>query len=353
MRKRGFTLIELLVVIAIIAVLIALLLPAVQAAREAARRSQCINNIKQLGLAVHNYNSTYSCFPPSCSGPEVAGTLSVDSGWSFGWPLAVLSGMEQQAMFNAVNFFNRPRGPENSTIGYAQLGSLICPSDGTTQKPSDPWATNNYVGNFGGPGIIKRWTGTMVPGSKWTSASAQLGPIGIESIRDGTSNTGLFSERLVGLKANAGLAQLRLSSSDAKRGFFDSGATVPGETGDPAQAMTFYNTCKALPGSTVAKNSQCFGYIWIVGYYVHCTNTYNHFGPPNMPLCHNNQYENSASQTWEISAGIGSPTSNHSGGVNMGLADGSVKFIKDTVNLPSWWALGTRNGGEVISADAY
>jgi prepilin-type N-terminal cleavage/methylation domain-containing protein len=122
--RRAFTLIDLLVVIAIIAVLIALLLPAVQAAREAARRSQCVNDLKQLGLAVHNYESTYTCLPPSCSGPELAGTASVDSGWSFGWPLAVLSGMEQQSLFNTVNFFNKPRGPENSTIGYAQIGSF-------------------------------------------------------------------------------------------------------------------------------------------------------------------------------------------------------------------------------------
>lgn len=193
----------------------------------------------------------------------------------------------------------------------------------------------------------------MVPGSKWLASSSNLGPIGIQAIRDGTSNTGLFSERLVGLKANSGLAQLRLGSADAKRGFFDSGATIPGETGDTAQAMSFYNTCKALPGSTVAKNSLCFGYNWHVGYYVHGTNMYTHFGPPNMPSCHNNQYENSATQTWEISAGIGSPTSNHPGGVNVCFSDGSVKYIKDTVGLPTWWALGTRNGGEVVSADAY
>lgn len=141
--RRAFTLIELLVVIAIIAVLIALLLPAVQAAREAARRSQCVNNLKQLGLAVHNYESTYSCFPPSCSGPEVAGTGSVDSGWSYGWPLALMSGMEQQTLFNTTNFYSKPRGPENSTVGYAQLGALLCPSDGSTQKPNDPWGTNN------------------------------------------------------------------------------------------------------------------------------------------------------------------------------------------------------------------
>src|SRR3984885_12011829 len=102
MRSRSaFTLIELLVVIAIIAVLIALLLPAVQAAREAARRAQCTNNLKQLGLATHNYNSSNNCFPLQTMYPS---SQAISYGWSYGWPLALLSTLEQTTMFNAFNF---------------------------------------------------------------------------------------------------------------------------------------------------------------------------------------------------------------------------------------------------------
>jgi len=130
-HRRGFTLIELLVVIAIIAVLIALLLPAVQAAREAARRSQCVNNLKQLGLAVMNYESNNDCLPASTTFPT---SQAQGWGWSFGWATSILPQMEQQAMFNALNFMNGTSGPApgapttwpaNTTVGYSQIATLL------------------------------------------------------------------------------------------------------------------------------------------------------------------------------------------------------------------------------------
>src|SRR5689334_11694579 len=131
--RRGFTLIELLVVIAIIAVLIALLLPAVQAAREAARRAQCVNNLKQLGLAVHNYHATHNCFPMQTMFPSAN---QYSGGWSVGWPTQILPQMEQQALFNAFNFafvlWDQPccnTALINTTVAYAQVAGLLCPSE--------------------------------------------------------------------------------------------------------------------------------------------------------------------------------------------------------------------------------
>ena len=350
-RSRGFTLIELLVVIAIIAVLIALLLPAVQAAREAARRAQCVNNLKQLGLAAHNYISVNGVLPPHAIGSAEATANAESWGWGTSWMLAVMPQMEQQPLFNAFNFSrghfpaNPPLPAPNTTAAYSQVAALICPSDG--YKRPWIWGTHNYVGNLGGPGTIARFTGTMIvpePGWGWYK---NTGMVGIESIRDGTSNTALFSEKLVGVSGNP---QFRRDSVDGPRGFFD----IPGpaaDTGNGANAQSFYSACQAVPGSKLSGNTQVFGFGWVIGYYVHAVTVYTHWGPPNTTSCHNQTQE--STQVWETSNGISPPTSNHSGGVNMAMADGSVRFIKNSVSLAPWWALGTRNGGEVVSSDSY
>lgn len=348
-RSGGFTLIELLVVIAIIGILIALLLPAVQAAREAARRSQCVNNLKQIALACHNYIDQNSVLPPQCSGPilPTAG-YAYDDGWGFGWHLSILPYIEQQPAFNAYNYSVKSRGPENSTVGYMQIGSFLCPSDDSKQQPAYPWGTSNYFGNNGGPGCIRRFTGTMVAGSAWTT-HANLGVVGLESIRDGTSSTALMSERLMGIRDNSFLPTA--NSIDAKRGFFELTNGPVADGNDSAAALAFLQQCKSLPGTQQAANSLCIGYIWVTGYYVHQTNFYNHWGTPNMLACHNQTQE--SGQVWEASNGIAPPTSNHPGGVNIAMADGSVRFVRDTVSPSTWWALGTRAGGEAISSDSY
>jgi len=362
MRRKtsGFTLIELLVVIAIIGVLIALLLPAVQAAREAARRAQCTNNLKQLGIAVHNYIDKYQVLPLQTMYPASA---DVSWGWSYGWPLGLLPDIEQASMFNAFNFstglFGNSPTPNfaslgNTTVAYLQIATLICPSDGSKRRPATPYGTTNYVGNMGGPGVIAAMTGTIVPNgafiSGWGDAN-NFGPVGIESIRDGTSNTALFSERLTGIN---GSPAVRLDSTDAKRAIFNSSVGGGWHSG-VAGAQQFVAGCRSLPGSTMSIKSDANGYVWCASYPWHvAVNSYTHFGAPNSISCQNPSTEYFGN--WLTFVGpshSAPPTSNHPGGVNIGFADGSVKFVKDTTNLANWWALGTRNGGETISGDGY
>ena len=355
--KSGFTLIELLVVIAIIAVLISLLLPAVQSAREAARRSQCINNLKQLGLAVHNYASQNMVFPMQTMFP----TANVESwGWSYGWGLSILPNLEQGPAFNAFNFsigiFGNSGGNTfqqgNNTVMNLQLSVFSCPSDGSLKTPTGVYGGTNYVGNYGGPGQLANagtngsFSGTIIPNAWYNDPN--LGPVGFQSISDGTSNTALFSERLLGIVGNP---QVKLNSADAKRSIFQVAGPVAGS--DVAGVNTFVGACKALPGSATSIRSNGNGYTWFAGYPWHvAVNSYTHVGAPNSTSC-NNSADQGGWLSFTGPLGSAPPNSNHPGGVNMGMADGSVRFIKNTINLPTFWSIGTRKGGEVVSADSF
>jgi prepilin-type N-terminal cleavage/methylation domain-containing protein len=374
-RRDGFTLIELLVVIAIIAVLIALLLPAVQAAREAARRSQCTNNLKQLALAVMNYESANGCFPAqsmlaACGKPDTNQT-----GLSISWIPGLLQFTEQLPIFNAMNFSvdvvtTATAGFANSTAGGARLALLVCPSDNLQPQPLRQmgttglfFGTTNYVGNYGGPGPIAPASGTIVPNQNYrmqTSGCGSIGPFAfgpmtIASVIDGTSNTGLVSERLVGTATNAGLSR---TDPEYLRGQWHSPVSAPFGS-NAATLASYVQGCNSVTGPNRSANQA--GEMWIGSFPLWLTwNSYNHFGPPNQVACTNpGEYT-----TYPGFAGDGSlyqvgplgsapPNSRHSGGVNEAFSDGSVRFIKNSVNLQAWWALGTRNGGEVISSDAY
>jgi prepilin-type N-terminal cleavage/methylation domain-containing protein/prepilin-type processing-associated H-X9-DG protein len=359
-RRSAFTLIELLVVIAIIAVLIALLLPAVQAAREAARRAQCTNNLKQLGLAVHNYLSVNNVFPLQSMFYNYSAVEVASGGWSYGWPLALLPHVEQTPLYNAFNFSIGISGlgstagyvTGNTTVEYNQLAALICPSDGTVIRPQAPWGATNYVGNMGGPGQINAMTGTIVPLGGWLNYgdASNFGPISLAQVTDGTSNTALFSERLMGVTGNPSVAR---ASANAKRAVFQ-GTVKAAINSGPAGALSLVQGCNSLPGTLMSLESYGSGAYWLASFPWHVVvNDYLHAGPPNGVACQNNPDYFGTWFTFSGPTGSAPPTSNHPGGVNICFSDGHVQFIKDSISLQTWWALGSRNLGEVISSDQY
>jgi len=348
--------------------LIALLLPAVQAAREAARRAQCVNNLKQLGLAVHNYHSQQNVFPPLVGNLSAAWFKISSDWWPLDWTAMLLPQMEQQPLYNSLNWslhggnpsYNNT--PQNSTVMFTQISVVLCPSE-NLKTPTIQAGYKNYVANTGGPSVISAWNGIFVPfkpdpndypGISEGYTNGNCGSFGIESATDGSSNTAMFCETLVG----SGSGSVTISTTKRPTTYlFPSGQNFPPDAGlnGGTQALQFYNACKSLPGSTAdfgglgPANGNC----WISGHpgSFFIFDAYNHWMPPNSLGC-DNQADTNTGGYGSVQDAV-PPSSNHSGGVNMGMADGSVKFIKNTINIQSWWALGTRNQGEVVSSDAF
>jgi prepilin-type N-terminal cleavage/methylation domain-containing protein/prepilin-type processing-associated H-X9-DG protein len=370
-RRQGFTLIELLVVIAIIAVLIALLLPAVQSAREAARRAQCTNNLKQLGLATHNYHSQNNVLPAAemFLGPGfLPGQNGLGWSWNASWIVVMLPNLEQTPLYNSYNFGVNADNVINSTVTYNLINVLLCPSDPQKARPNNPWAPTNYHANHGGPGVVRMWSGTIVefltkgqqgdPASAgdgyWWGADSNLGFFGFEGVTDGTSNTALFSEKLLGITTAS--PQPYAGQDTAKRGIFlvsiptnyNGTGTIPG----PQSAINGIQTCQSIPATTqTSTGSWLNGFSWALGYPWHTVvNSYHHYNTPNKNTCLN---PNDPGGLWGGTSGMVTATSNHPGGVNVAFTDGSVRFVKDSVAPQTWWAVGTRNGGEVLSSDSY
>jgi prepilin-type N-terminal cleavage/methylation domain-containing protein/prepilin-type processing-associated H-X9-DG protein len=379
-NRRAFTLIELLVVIAIIAVLIALLLPAVQSAREAARRAQCTNNLKQLGLALHNYVSQQDIFPPHVQNGGLAVWSNITGGpyfdpWPLDWTASILPQFEQQPLYNALNFSvssSTGNDLQNRTVLRAQVASLLCPSENiktTNQIVGGVTSTKSYHANVGGPSVIRAWNGifTALPqdqfGFNGVYTNSNCGKVDFSTITDGSSNTAMVSETHTGSGPPA--SQVTLAGVNGRGDTYmwrpNGGQTTTGYDMGPAGvpiALAFVQACLGIPGSQVAFGqgaglSPPNGDVWIGGNPGSCMlwDAYNHFMPPNTIACD--------STTDGNTEGYGSvpdafpPASNHPGGVNICFADGSVKFIKNSINLQTWWAIGTRNGGEVISSDQY
>jgi prepilin-type N-terminal cleavage/methylation domain-containing protein/prepilin-type processing-associated H-X9-DG protein len=371
-NRPGFTLIELLVVIAIIAVLIALLLPAVQAAREAARRAQCVNNLKQLGLAVHNYLSTNNAFPPLFTNfnnpgppnPPTGPMVPATGEWPLGWAVMLLPNIEQAALYNSANFIGGSFNPANqNTLSATKVNGLICPSESITQGPwlTTSWA--NYAANFGGPSPIAGWSGvivpfasppqpTTVPGLCSCLSNGNNSTFGTQGITDGTSNTAMFSEKLVGPTSTAAIF---IGQPNAKRVAFpvsmDPGVDV--SPNGATNALSFMQACKSLQNTVQAPagHNPWSGAVWTGSHAGTLRfNAYNHFNTPNGNSCFG-----TASQGGPPGGLNDAVTaqSNHSGGVNVSMGDGSVKFIKDTINPTVWWALGSRALGETVGSDAY
>jgi len=368
--RRGFTLIELLVVIAIIAVLIALLLPAVQSARESARRTQCTNNLKQLGLAVHNYHATVNVLPALSMFPGYQFGISPsgsDPKFSAPWTLPLLPYVEQAPMFNAYNFSasavvypGARAGLENTTVTYTQLATFLCPSENISDRPSLN-ATTNYVGNYGGPGQIAGYSGTIVPVGDFNlialggTSFGRVGPVTFESIRDGVTNTALFSERLHG---SSSLPPVTAGPGpNSKRGTFSvspSGNSAQGS--GPTGVNSLVQACLAIPATQTSINTDHLGNTaFATNPFFLSLVSYNHVGSPNSMNCMNAGGENSYVTTPQYLGPLSSApaTSNHPGGVNVAVADGSVRFVKDSITLNVWQGFGTRMGRELISSDAF
>lgn len=307
--RRGFTLIELLVVIAIIGVLIALLLPAVQAAREAARRAQCTNNLKQIALAMHNYIDSKGTLPAA---------QYLSNGFS---ALAMaLPYLEQQPLFNALNTSFMTDAPQNTTAAMSEISSLLCPSDFPNRLPARGAATN-YMANKGKQ--VMWLTPFMGPNASLPSPDGAFfaeSAVRFAEFTDGTSNTAFFSERCKADGSNAIISPLE----DV---FLHLGAPTT-----PHEAFTL---CRELDISTFATQFPFFmGAPWL-----HGQHSYQHSSPPNGRSC----------GFFTVLRATMPPSSRHPGGVNLAMGDGSVRFVKQTINLDTWRAVGTRAGGEVIS----
>lgn len=342
-RRRGFTLIELLVVIAIIAILIALLLPAVQQAREAARRSQCRNNLKQMGLAIHNYIDTHRRMPfgkgPSYTNP---GGIPVYARWS--QHAMLLPFLDQASLYKSINFnappdtpgmagavpfmpaFTSPAGV-NSVASRTLIPGFLCPSDA---YPSDPWmGQNNYAANQGGwlcdRGDAQGAATDNSPTETQTGIFYFLSSVSPSDIKDGLSQTVFFSEKKRGT-----------GNPDPKSDLF----VIPHQTSLNAT----YTTCSTINTLTALPLTSKWGFSWVMG--ENCCTQYNHVATPNRTSCAGTGFPG----TMTNMAMQVTPSSYHNGGVHALTGDGAVHFTNDSVDLSVWRALGTRRSSEVLSS---
>ncbi|MDR3622227.1 MAG: DUF1559 domain-containing protein [Paludisphaera borealis] len=367
--RRGFTLIELLVVIAIIAVLIALLLPAVQSAREAARRIQCTNNLKQLALGLHNYLSATGAFPPGIDttvgypGSASPGQLATWTAWSA--QALLLSYVEQTPLYNAANFnwnccYDSPQADAiNSTVYLSRIAAFLCPSDGVAGVQN----INNYYGSIGDSTQQYPGDGNTTGIFRLYNNLNQTASVTIAGLTDGSSNTIAFGEGLVG-----DYGKLNNYRGNGMSGANQiAAAEVLDARSAPAAVVQELQACNTFWNNTAQITSQCaggpigcdgsglkqyLGQTWALGERGYTL--FNTVVPPN-----SKQYPWHSCRTsacfdcaMEGSSYINA-SSNHPGGANFAMSDGSVRFIKDSVDMMTYQALGTRSGGEVISADAY
>jgi prepilin-type N-terminal cleavage/methylation domain-containing protein/prepilin-type processing-associated H-X9-DG protein len=351
--RRGFTLIELLVVIAIIGVLIALLLPAVQAAREAARRAQCTNNLKQLGIGIHNYHQATNAIPWG------------DGPWWIEWSAhtMLLPYIEQGPIYNAINFGNAGppifgqsyviNHPTNTTAAYAKISVFLCPSD--MDRLTDPNGHNNYMANSGsapnstyaGNAGTNGWSGPVagpfIYSDNGTVTNQGGTYISFANVTDGLSNTAAFSERVKAIGNNFGSTTAPFDGTKPTASIATP-AAVPNnqETTPQAYYQICINTQPVPMGGQDAANfvdDNISGAMWMSGQ--PALTRYLHVMPPN---------------TWTCRSGLQMShvaSSRHPGIVNVMMCDGSVRVIKSSVNINAWWALGSRAAGEVVSADSY
>ncbi len=342
-ERRGFTLIELLVVIAIIAVLIALLLPAVQAAREAARRAQCVNNLKQLGLACHNYHQIANQFPSNLYLHPCYATNTYY--WNnSSWIVFVLPTMEQQPLYNNINFsfmwgtyqicnWRQGLGQQNSTVRMTVINGLLCPSDpspaidavNSDEVIGQQAAGTSYVGSVGDNCLAcgaPAGTQIFCASQGYYCRGSQLGdPASITQPPSNSTGTGIFWRQDWGVSI-AGI-------TDGTSNTFLAGEQIMG--------VTMWNEwCEA--NASVGSTAIPLNYL-----------------APNVKIVPGQGSINVKTGGSDVGTWFHwySFRSMHPGGANFAFCDGSVKFIKNSINMFTYQALSTRAIGEVISSDSY
>jgi prepilin-type N-terminal cleavage/methylation domain-containing protein/prepilin-type processing-associated H-X9-DG protein len=368
-RNRGFTLIELMVVIGIIGVLIAMLIPAVQAAREAARRTQCTNNLKQIGLAMHSYVTTFDVLPPVCIDPSWNGTTPIPQphqNWS--QHARLLPYLDQRVAYNQINWYfgarwagdtvysdlTAPTGITTDSIPQMtvltmQIACFLCPSDvnpgssttflvGGVEKLV---GASNYPCNIGlnrritGGAADRSWliNGPNYVASTWDKTVNNV--TGMTTFIDGASNTAIFSEWVKGQGVPTGRAHNGL-----------------GEVYNLGENSNFYPTdqqfaelCNRAPLTNANQQWQWKGEWWAFG----ATMIYSHTQQPNRTSC----VYHDINQDGRGTITMASASSNHPGGVNVLFMDGGVRFVKNGVSYTPWYAIATPNGREALSSESY
>jgi len=342
-KRRAFTLIELLVVVAIIAILIGLLVPAVQKVREAAARTQCTNNLKQCGLAIHSYASANGQLPAAFTGvvsPAYTGMPAYFFAWS---SLAVVAPYLEQKVITSTMDFTQPIwvppsyniSPQN-VFGVQQVIPIfLCPSD--IQQPVDggygvtTFGPTNYAVCIG-TGTTK---GTAPYGLMWNTDGMFQAQVAFRftDIADGTSNTAMMSESTLGAGPD--------------------NAASPTLVGDPQTTYAYVASGALTPAACATTNEwnveQHRGYLWATGE-MRCA-SYNHFLTPNSPTpdCISNDF--TPGPGIFTSTGFRGARSRHDGGVNLLLGDGSVRFVSNNVTQATWWAVATRASSDTIGSD--
>ena len=348
--RYGFTLVELLVVIAIIGILIAMLLPAVQAVRSSARRISCANKIKQLGLAIHNYESANMTFPVSQVGPGMSdGSGGYQAGY-YSWLVPLLPYVEQDNLYNQFDLsINNGDGSgfmisdshPNAVAAATSVDLLLCPSDeasdDNTYMGSCNPGSSNYAGNIGWPSktsgfagerSTEHYSGVIPLQHPSKNIAWHQSKLGFGDISDGTSNTSMISERLI--QTATSVREVR--NSDPRLGsrhIVPSGLETLGRLAQKIEASTDQHVSE----------SAYSGRSWSSGYPLTAP-TFVHVLAPNAILGH---FSSSATEGDFLM----SPGSRHTGGVNLGRADASVSFVSDDIEAEVWWALGARDDGRV------